>query len=54
MVPGRRSPHTKLSLKESSVQDVDWLSDIYLKPLPGKTAPETLQAIDKMIVTCRH
>ena len=32
------------------IKDIDWLSDIYLKPLPGKTAPETLQAIDKMIV----
>merc|ERR1711972_603904 len=33
-----------------SIKDIDWLSDVYLKPLPGKTAPETLQAIDKMIV----
>ena len=32
------------------IKDIDWLSDIYLKPLPGKTAPETLKAIDKMIV----
>ncbi|CAL1161708.1 unnamed protein product [Cladocopium goreaui] len=32
------------------IKDIDWLSDVYLKPLPGKTAPETLQAIDKMIV----
>ena len=32
------------------IKDIDWLSDIYLKPLPGKTAPETLTAIDKMIV----
>ena len=31
------------------IKDIDWLSDIYLKPLPGKTAPETLKAIDKMI-----
>ena len=29
------------------IKDIDWLSDIYLKPLPGKTAPETLKAIDK-------
>merc|ERR1712241_153772 len=32
------------------IKDIDWLSDVYLKPLPGKTAPETLKAIDKMIV----
>ena len=32
------------------LKDIDWLSDIYLKPLPGKTAPEALKAIDKMIV----
>ena len=32
------------------IKDIDWLSDIYLKPLPGKTAPQTLKAIDKMIV----
>ena len=31
------------------IKDIDWLSDIYLKPLPGKTAPETLKAIDQMI-----
>ena len=33
------------------IKDVDWLSDVYLKPLPGKTAPETLKAIDQMIAT---
>ena len=33
------------------IKDIDWLSDIYLKPLPGKTAPETLKAIDQMIAT---
>ena len=33
------------------IKDVDWLSDVYLKPLPGKTAPDTLKAIDQMIVT---
>jgi len=32
------------------LKDIDWLSDVYLKPLPGKTAPETMKAIDKMIV----
>lgn len=33
------------------IKDIDWLSDVYLKPLPGKTAPDTLKAIDQMIVT---
>jgi len=32
------------------LKDIDWLSDIYLKPLPGQTAPATMKAIDKMIV----
>eukprot|EP00438_Fugacium_kawagutii_P034597 Skav231499 [mRNA] locus=scaffold3068:84998:86870:- [translate_table: standard] len=32
------------------IKDIDWPSDIYLKPLPGKTAPETLKTIDKIIV----
>jgi len=32
------------------LKDIDWLSDVYLKPLPGKTAPEVMKAIDKMIV----
>ena len=36
------------------IKDIDWLSDVYLKPLPGKTAPETLKAIDKMIVMGRQ
>jgi len=41
------------ALSEASypfIKDIDWLSDIYTKPLPGKTAPQTLKAIDKMIV----
>ena len=29
---------------------VDWLSDVYLKPLPDTTAPKVVKAIDKMIV----
>merc|ERR1712178_548359 len=32
------------------LKEVDWTSDIYLKPLPGQTAPATMKAIDKMIV----
>lgn len=32
------------------LKDIDWLSDVYLKPMPGKTAPEVMKAIDKMIV----
>ena len=34
------------ALSDSSypfLKEVDWLSDIYLKPLPGKTAPQTLK-----------
>ena len=34
----------------SRAPDIDWLLDVHLKPLPGKTAPEILKAIDKMIV----
>ena len=30
--------------------EVDWLSDVYLKPLPDTTAPKVMKAIDKMIV----
>merc|ERR1712205_119786 len=32
------------------IQDVDWTSDIYLKPLPGVAAKDALRAVDKMIV----
>merc|ERR1712226_692604 len=32
------------------IQDVDWTSDVYLKPLPGVSAKEALKAVDKMIV----
>lgn len=32
------------------LKDVNWLSDIYLKPLPGASADKSLKAIDKMIV----
>merc|ERR1719271_2311769 len=32
------------------IQDVDWTSDVYLKPLPGVSAKEALTAVDKMIV----
>merc|ERR1712232_1071341 len=32
------------------IQDVDWTSDVYLKPLPGVSAKEALNAVDKMIV----
>merc|ERR1712137_414610 len=31
-------------------KDIDWLSDVYLKPLPGVSADKSLKAIDKMIV----
>lgn len=32
------------------IKDVDWTSDIYLKPLPGQSPKDVLQAVDKMIV----
>jgi len=32
------------------IQDIDWASDIYQKPLPGVSAKEALMAVDKMIV----
>jgi len=32
------------------LKDINWLSDIYLKPLPGASADKSLKAIDKLIV----
>jgi len=32
------------------LKSVDWTSDLYLKPLPGASAANTLKAIDKAIV----
>merc|ERR1711972_506260 len=32
------------------MKSVDWTSDIYLKPLPGVSAKDSLKAIDKAIV----
>merc|ERR1712217_728449 len=32
------------------LQEVDWLSDIYMKPLPGASANAALKAVDKAIV----
>merc|ERR1719478_594219 len=32
------------------IKDVDWTSDVYLKPLPGVSAKDALTAVDKMIV----
>jgi len=32
------------------LQDIDWMSDIYVKPLPGVTATKAIKAIDKAIV----
>merc|ERR1712224_628789 len=41
----------KLSSKSYPfIQDVDWTSDVYLKPLPGVSAKEALTSIDKMLV----
>merc|ERR1719206_1573356 len=41
------------SLSDASypfLKDIDWTSSIYLKPLPGTSAKNALQAIDKAIV----
>jgi hypothetical protein len=32
------------------MKGVDWTDDLYRKPVPGKSAQETLKAVDKMIV----
>ncbi len=32
------------------LKDINWLSDIYLKPIPGASIGKSLKAIDKMIV----
>merc|ERR1712107_120097 len=32
------------------LKSVDWLSDLYIKPLPGVTAQQAMKAIDKTIV----
>jgi hypothetical protein len=32
------------------IKDIDWLSSIYTKPLPGVSAQQSLKAIDKAIV----
>merc|ERR1719194_325959 len=32
------------------IKDVDWTSDLYVKPLPGVDAKAALGAVDKMIV----
>jgi len=32
------------------LKDINWLSDIYLKPLPGASPEKSLKAIDKLIV----
>merc|ERR1711877_70079 len=32
------------------LKEVDWLSDLYLKPLPGASVKDALKAVDKAIV----
>jgi len=32
------------------LKEIDWLSDIYIKPLPGVSAQQALKAVDKAIV----
>merc|ERR1719208_65749 len=32
------------------IKDVDWTSDLFSKPFPGKSAQDAMKAVDKMIV----
>merc|ERR1711941_125548 len=32
------------------LKEVDWTSDLFIKPLPGVSAPQALKAVDKAIV----
>merc|ERR1712061_946056 len=32
------------------IKDVDWTSSLFSKPIPGKSPPEVIKAVDKMIV----
>merc|ERR1712210_351494 len=32
------------------IKDVDWTSDLYLKPVPGADPQKVMKAVDKMIV----
>merc|ERR1712238_640092 len=42
---------TKLSAASYPfLQDIDWLSDLYLKPLPGASVSQVMRALDKTIV----
>merc|ERR1739838_698672 len=32
------------------IKDVDWTSDLFSKPIPGKSPQDVMKAVDKMIV----
>merc|ERR1711953_667844 len=32
------------------IQDIDWTSDLFSKPIPGKSPQDVMKAVDKMIV----
>lgn len=32
------------------IKDIDWTSDLFSKPIPGKSAQDAMKAVDKMIV----
>merc|ERR1711953_854498 len=32
------------------IQDIDWTSDLFSKPIPGKSPQDAMKAVDKMIV----
>merc|ERR1719356_1349207 len=45
------SAATKLSAAAYPlIKDVDWTSDLFSKPIPGKSPQDVMKAVDKMIV----
>merc|ERR1712241_1590736 len=49
--PAINAAATKLSAAAYPlIKDVDWTSDLFLKPVPGKSAQDALKAVDSMIV----
>jgi hypothetical protein len=53
LVSGDRIGEAAKKLSDASypfLKDVDWTSDLFLKPLPGASATQALKAVDKAIV----
>merc|ERR1712187_991516 len=45
------TPSTPAStVSGASIKDVDWTSDLFSKPIPGKSPQDVMKAVDKMIV----